>query len=88
MDEKSKTKRATDRAYRLRKRCLIREFRGRRGGQGEVSRGCVWTDNRKAKRRENWGAEGGQSSVKIEKLFRSGSDEGGGEVGGGRVVNR
>lgn len=53
------------------------------GGQGEVSRGCVWTDNRKAKRRENWGAEGGQSSVKIEKLFRSGSDEGGGEVGGG-----
>lgn len=53
------------------------------GAQGEVSRGCVWTDNRKAKRRENWGAEGGQSSVKIEKLFRSGSDEGGGEVGGG-----
>lgn len=33
MDEKSKTKRATDRAYRLRKRCLIREFRGRRGGK-------------------------------------------------------
>lgn len=35
MDEKSKTKRATDRAYRLRKRCLIREFRGGGGGHRE-----------------------------------------------------